>query len=131
MVMNHTDEMLNNMTVIKDGVNTTLVTVWPPLDMRGVTQPIPSTKDIIVIMFMILLWIYSIYLTARAYKKLLSDGRAETEIQLVDWWRFVLYFINNTDCQGMSLKHQNILQAIYYTPYVPRTCFVLGPFWKT
>ena len=105
MVMNHTDEMLNNMTVIKDGVNTTLVTVWPPLDMRGVTQPIPSTKDIIVIMFMILLWIYSIYLTARAYKKLLSDGRAETEIQLVDWWRFVLYFINTTDCQSMSLKH--------------------------
>ena len=105
MVMNHTDEMLNNMTVIKDEVNTTLVTVWPPLDMRGVTQPIPSTKDIIVIMFMILLWIYSIYLTARAYKKLLSDGRAETEIQLVDWWRFVLYFINTTDCQSMSLKH--------------------------
>ena len=66
---------------------TSSVTVWPPLDMMGVTQPVPSPKDITVIVFVILLWLYSIFLTARAYKKLLSDGRAEPEIQIVDWWR--------------------------------------------
>ena len=109
MMMNYTEDLVTNMTVVKDDVNTTLVTVWPPLDMRGVAQPIPTTKDIIVIMFMIMLWIYSIYLTARAYKKLLSDGRAETEIQLVDWWRFVLRFF----------------KVIIFKAYL-----ILEPFWK-
>ena len=66
---------------------TSSVTMWPPLDMRGVRQPVPSPKDITVIVFVILLWLYSIFLTARAYKKLLSDGRAEPEIQSVDGWR--------------------------------------------
>ena len=46
--------------------NLTLVsTMWPPLNMRGVSQHVPSTKDVIVIVFMALLWAYSIYLTAR------------------------------------------------------------------
>ena len=63
--------------------------VWPPLDMRGVAQPVPSTKDAVVIAFILLLWLYSIVLTARAYSKLLSDGRAaaESDMQIVDWWR--------------------------------------------
>ena len=77
------------LTVGEEDVNmtsmTNSVTVWPPLDMRGVVQPVPSPKDVTVIVFVILLWVYSIFLTARAYNKLLSDGRAE--VQIVDWWR--------------------------------------------
>ena len=39
--------------------------VWPPLENRGVPQPSLSTKDGIIIVFMLLLWAYSIFLTAR------------------------------------------------------------------
>ena len=49
-----------------------------------------SDEDVLVIIFMMLLWLYSIYLTARAYNKLLSDGRTESDIQIVDWWRWFL-----------------------------------------
>ena len=76
-------------TRMEPGSLNTSAAVWPPLDMRGVAQPVPSTKDAVVIAFILLLWLYSIVLTARAYSKLLSDGRAaaESDMQIVDWWR--------------------------------------------
>ena len=41
----------------------------------GVDQPVLATKDIIIIVFMFMLWAYSLYLTYRAWYKLLySDG---------------------------------------------------------
>ena len=41
----------------------------------GVDQPVLATKDVIIIVFMFLLWAYSLYLTYRAwYKILYSDG---------------------------------------------------------
>ena len=49
----------------------------PSLDINqlGVEQPVLATKDIVIIVFMFLLWAYSLYLTYRAwYKILYSDG---------------------------------------------------------
>ena len=49
----------------------------PSLDINklGVDQPVLATKDIVIIVFMFLLWAYSLYLTYRAwYKILYSDG---------------------------------------------------------
>ena len=45
------------------------------VDKLGVEQPVLATKDIVIIVFMFLLWAYSLYLTYRAwYKILYSDG---------------------------------------------------------
>ena len=56
---------------------TTESTLFSPLDVNrlGVPQPSLATKDILIIIFMFLLWAYSLYLTYRAWYKLLySDG---------------------------------------------------------
>jgi hypothetical protein len=63
-------------------------TSFPPLDVDrlGVPQPSMATKDIIIIIFMFLLWGYSLYLTYRAWYKLLySDGEERTNM-----WRWVM-----------------------------------------
>ena len=49
----------------------------PSLDINklGVDQPVLATKDIVIIVFMFLLWAYSLLLTYRAwYRILYSDG---------------------------------------------------------
>ena len=59
---------------------------FPPVDQRGVPQPVLTTKDLTIILFMLLLWAYSIVLTIRAWNKFLSDGSSE----MTDgntWWR--------------------------------------------
>ena len=38
---------------------------YPPLNQRGVPQPEVTTKDFTIIIFMLLLWAYSIFLTIR------------------------------------------------------------------
>ena len=38
---------------------------FPPVDQRGVPQPVLSIKEYTIIIFMLLLWAYSIYLTIR------------------------------------------------------------------
>ena len=56
---------------------------FPPLDVNtlGVPQPSLATKDILIIIFMFLLWAYSLYLTYRAWYKLLySDGEEGTNM---------------------------------------------------
>ena len=56
---------------------------YPPLDIHqlGVEQPKLATKDVIIIFFMFLLWGYSLYLTYRAwYKILYSDGDEGTNM---------------------------------------------------
>ena len=56
---------------------------FPPLyvNMLGVPQPTLATKDILIIIFMFLLWAYSLYLTYRAWYKLLySDGEEGTNM---------------------------------------------------
>ena len=61
-------------------------TLFPPLDVNrlGVPQPSLATKDILIIIFMFLLWAYSLYLTYRAWYKLLySDGEERGNM-----WRF-------------------------------------------
>ena len=58
-------------------------TLFPPLDVNrlGVPQPKLATKDILIILFMFLLWGYSLYLTYRAWYKLLySDGEEGTNM---------------------------------------------------
>ena len=45
--------------------NLTKITSFPPLDQMGVPQPDVTTKDLIIIMFVLLLWIYSIFITIR------------------------------------------------------------------
>jgi hypothetical protein len=58
-------------------------TLFPPLDVDrlGVPQPKLATKDILIILFMFLLWGYSLYLTYRAWYKLLySDGEEGTNM---------------------------------------------------
>ena len=55
----------------------------PPLDVNrlGVSQPALATKDIIIITFMFILWGYSLYLTYRAWYKLLySDGEERSNM---------------------------------------------------
>ena len=62
-------------------------TVFPPLDVDrlGVPQPSLATKDILIILFMFLLWGYSLYLTYRAwYKVLYYDGEERSNM-----WRWV------------------------------------------
>ena len=62
-------------------------TSFPPLDVDrlGVPQPKLVTKDILIILFMFLLWAYSLYLTYRAWYKLLySDGEERGNM-----WRFI------------------------------------------
>ena len=51
-----------------DNVSSTL---YPPLDVNklGVPQPTLPTKDVVIIIFMFLLWGYSLYLTYRAWYK--------------------------------------------------------------
>ena len=67
--MNNSTIFVDNSNIIMNNFSSIMLdnssTVWPPLDMRGVTQPVPSTKDITVIIFIAMLWAYSIYLTAR------------------------------------------------------------------
>ena len=61
--------------------------LFPPLDVNrlGVPQPSLATKDILIIIFMFLLWAYSLYLTYRAWYKLLySDGEERSNM-----WRWV------------------------------------------
>jgi hypothetical protein len=58
-------------------------TSFPPLDVDrlGVPQPKLATKDTLIILFMFLLWGYSLYLTYRAWYKLLySDGEEGTNM---------------------------------------------------
>ena len=58
-------------------------TVFPPLDVDrlGVPQPSLATKDILIILFMFLLWGYSLYLTYRAWYKLLYyDGEERSNM---------------------------------------------------
>ena len=52
---------------------------FPPLDVDhlGVAQPQLVTKDILIIVFMFLLWGYSLLLTYRAWYKLLHAGGEE------------------------------------------------------
>ena len=53
----------------------------------GVPQPSLATKDIVIIVFMFLLWGYSLLLTYRAwYRILYSDGDEGSNM-----WRLFLY----------------------------------------
>ena len=63
-------------------------TVFPPLDKRGVPQPDLTTTDIIIIVLILLLWTYSIFLTIRAWHKIMSDGSSEMS-DGYNWWRWV------------------------------------------
>ena len=55
------------------------ISSFPPLDVDrlGVPQPSLATKDILIIIFMCLLWGYSLYLTYRAWYKLLYSDTGE------------------------------------------------------
>ena len=68
--------------------------VFPPLDRRGVPQPDLTTTEIIIILFMLLLWIYSITLTVRAWHKIMSDGSSEIS-EGYQWWRILLEAIRS------------------------------------
>ena len=72
-----------------DVTATTPTTLFPPLDVDrlGVPQPSLATKDILIIIFMFLLWGYSLYLTYRAWYKLLYfDGGEERS----NMWRWMV-----------------------------------------
>ena len=77
---------------ISDLTNKT--TVFPPLDQRGVTQPNLTITEIIIIVFMLLLWSYAIVLTVRAWHKIMSDGSTEIS-EGYQWWRILLEAIRS------------------------------------
>ena len=58
----------------------------PPLDvnMLGVPQPSLVTKDILIIIFMLMFWGYSLYLTYKAWYKLLYSDTGEERSNM---WR--------------------------------------------
>ena len=74
----------------------------PSLDINqlGVEQPVLATKDIVIIVFMFLLWAYSLYLTYRAwYKILYSDGeegsnmwRSDNFVRLFPQWQTIIFY---------------------------------------
>ena len=53
----------------------------PPFDVNrlGVEQPKLAVKDVLIIVFMLVLWAYSLYLTYRAWYKLLYSDTGESE----------------------------------------------------
>ena len=59
---------------------------FPPLDVNrlGVPQPTLVTKDILIIIFMLLFWAYSLFLTYRAYYKLHYSDNGEEQSNM---WR--------------------------------------------
>ena len=64
----------------------TTSSTFPPLDvnMLGVPQPSLVTKDILIIIFMLLFWGYSLYLTYKAWYKLLYSDTGEERSNM---WR--------------------------------------------
>merc|ERR1739838_321141 len=93
---------------------------FPPRDQRGVPQPDISTKEVIIICLMLGLWAYSIYLTIRAWRKLLSDGSVEyTEGN--QWWRILMEHIrsrrrnneNDTKVPNITTESNNLLCEKY------------------
>ena len=58
----------------------------PTLDVNrlGVPQPSLATKDILIIIFMLLLWAYSLFLTYKAWYKLLYSDSGEERSNM---WR--------------------------------------------
>ena len=63
---------------------------FSPLDvnMLGVPQPNLATKDILIIIFMLMFWGYSLYLTYRAWYKLLYSDTGEERSNM---WRSDIY----------------------------------------
>jgi hypothetical protein len=83
-------------------------TVFPPFDVDrlGVPQPSLANKDILIILFMFLLWGYSLYLTYRAWYKLLYyDGEERSNM-----WRWVVLM----GCIVMFLWGKNIYNLVGY-----------------
>ena len=72
-----TDRLTNNTS--SGHLNDVEERQFPPLDVDhlGVAQPQLVTKDILIIVFMFLLWGYSLLLTYRAWYKLLHAGGEE------------------------------------------------------
>ena len=68
--------------------------LFPPLDQRGVPQPSLTPTEILIIVFMLLVWIYSIVLTVRAWHKIMSDGSSEIS-EGYQWWRILLEAIRS------------------------------------
>ena len=61
-------------------------------------QPVLASKDIIIIVFMFLLWAYSLYLTYRAwYKILYSDGEEGSnmwrwDVAVTDHYHYLYHY---------------------------------------
>jgi len=70
----------------------------------GVPQPSLATKDIIIIVFMFLLWAYSLLLTYKAwYKILYSDGDEGSNM-----WRFLMDVIKSKTKEVPSPMEQDV-----------------------
>lgn len=75
----------------------------PLLDINklGVEQPVLATKDIIIIVFMFVLWAYSLYLTYKAwYKILYSDGEEGSNM-----WRMLMDVIRSRKKENSPGPH--------------------------
>ena len=84
-ITTQTVEKLSNSSISLSTIST-----LPPLDVNrlGVPQPTLATKDILIIIFMLLLWAYSLYLTYKAWYKLLYSDSGEERSNM---WRYELY----------------------------------------
>merc|ERR1719195_2550748 len=56
-------------------------------DRPGVPQPRLATNDVLILVFMFMLWGYSLYLTYRAWYKLLYSGGEDSGTNM---WRYIL-----------------------------------------
>ena len=75
-------------------METNKTTMFPPLELRGVPQPALTTTEVFIVVFMLLVWVYSIILTVRAWHKIMSDGSTEIS-EGYQWWRILLEAIRS------------------------------------